>query len=235
MAITLETVPKQPIIIQGFPGYGLIGSIVTEFLVNSPQVKSIGHIFIDDMPPVLIIHEGKMLHPAGLYYNEQYNLLIIHTLAPLQGLEWKFSDQVIELYKKTDASLLVSIEGVASQTDSCTVYGFTNDQQTAQQRLVAKDIPALQEGILLGLNASLTLRAKQNDLRMLGLYATTHSQLPDSVAAAQVIKTLDRLFDFNIDPTPLLSMAKEFEEKIKDIMLRSSQAIEEKDNMNYVG
>jgi len=233
MVVTLFEKPEKPIIVQGFAGAGLVGSIVTEYLINAPEVRTIGHIFFEKMAPIVVVHEGKLLHPAGIYYNPKYNLVIIHTLVPLQGLEWDFANEVMELYAAINAWELLSIEGVASKDDGNDVYSYANNDESRKQ-LIEKNIQPISEGILMGVSAAITLKAKLNELKMINLFATTHSLMPDSVAAAEVIKTLDKLFGFNIDPEPLADMAKDFEDKIKTIMSQSAQA-KDKGTMNYVG
>ena len=42
MEIKLNRKPKNPIIIEGFPGIGFIGSITTEFLVEHLKAEKIG-------------------------------------------------------------------------------------------------------------------------------------------------------------------------------------------------
>jgi len=65
----------------------------------------------------------------------------------------------------------------------------------------------------------------------------THSQLPDSRAAAKVIETLDRYLKLDVDYKPLLQKAQEFEGKLKDIMQQSKMASTEKEKkeLNYLG
>ncbi|MBW2965235.1 PAC2 family protein [Candidatus Woesearchaeota archaeon] len=44
MKVVLKEKPKNPIIIDGFPGFGLVGTISTEYLINELGAKPIGSI-----------------------------------------------------------------------------------------------------------------------------------------------------------------------------------------------
>ena len=42
MKIILKKVPRNPIIIEGFPSFGLVGTITTEFLLEHLKAELIG-------------------------------------------------------------------------------------------------------------------------------------------------------------------------------------------------
>jgi predicted ATP-grasp superfamily ATP-dependent carboligase len=84
----------------------------------------------------------------------------------------------------------------------------------------------------------LLLKAK---MRYICIFAETHSQLPDSKAAAKIIEVLNHFKGLNIDVKPLLESAKKFEEKIKKIIEQATMAQEQvekkqdKDKLSYLG
>ena len=75
------------------------------------------------------------------------------------------------------------------------------------------------------------------NLNFTSFFAETHSQLPDSKAAAKIIEILDKYLGLEVDYKPLLDTAKKFEEKIKDIITQSQNVTAERDRkaMSYVG
>ena len=65
-----------------------------------------------------------------------------------------------------------------------------------------------------------------------------HTKLPDSKAAAAIIKAIDSYLGLDVDYEPLLKKAEEFEGKIKGILAKSAQANqlkEEKRRLDYLG
>ena len=72
MKVVLKKKPKNPIIIDGFPGFGLVGTIATEFLLDHLKTEKIGKIWISELPAMVAIHEGKVVEPIGIFYSKKY-------------------------------------------------------------------------------------------------------------------------------------------------------------------
>ncbi|MHC1599319.1 MAG: PAC2 family protein, partial [Candidatus Methanospirareceae archaeon] len=54
---------ENPIVIEGLPDMGLVGTIAASFIVEKLDYKEIGHIESDLFPPVMVIHDGKLKNP----------------------------------------------------------------------------------------------------------------------------------------------------------------------------
>ena len=80
MEVKLWKKPKNCIIIEGFPGFGLVGTIASEFLIEHLKTEQIGKILFNDMPAMVAIHENKVVEPLGIFYNQKYNLLLVVAL-----------------------------------------------------------------------------------------------------------------------------------------------------------
>ena len=92
MHIILNKQPKKSILIHGFPGFGLVGTIASEFLLEHLGVEQIGKIMIEEMPAVLAVHKSKIVDPFGIFYSKKYDITIVHAVALTQGFEWKLAD-----------------------------------------------------------------------------------------------------------------------------------------------
>lgn len=235
MELKLTETPKNPIIIEGFPGFGLIGSIVTEFLIEHCECKLIGRHWFEEMPATVAIHEQKVIHPIGFFYNKKNNLLIVHAITGTTSIEWKAADLIIQLADLCKAKELICVEGVGStiESDEHNVFSFSNSE-AIRKRLDSAGVKPLKEGIILGVTSALVLKT---DLPTCCLFSETHSALPDSKAAAKVIEVLDQYLGLKVDYKPLLKQAERFEEKLRGLMEKGQQAMEtqEKKQMSYVG
>jgi len=233
--IILNKKPKNSIIINGFPGFGFVASIALEFLIDHLKVEQIGKMVLEEMPAMVAIHDKKMMDPFGIFYNAKYNIIILHAIAPVHGLEWKIADFVIDLAGKVQPREIISIEGVAgSSPDSSKTYYYTNNKKN-QAKFEKANIEALKEGIIIGVAGALLMKADSLPLSM--VFAETHSTLPDSKAAAQIIRTLDKYLGLNVDYDPLLKQAESFEQKLQQIMKKGIEATElsEQKKLSYVG
>src|SRR3989339_1391323 len=184
MEIVLNEKPKTPIIIQGFPGFGLVGTIATEFLLEHLKMRNIGHIWLDELQPMVAVHNEKVVHPLGLFYNEKYNIVILHVVTAAQGLEWKLSEAILKLSDDLKATEIISLEGVGASTETDnprTFFYSTSDKK--KKELSRLWLDPLKEGIIIGVTSALLLKSKA---AMSCVFVETHSTLPDSKAAAKL-------------------------------------------------
>jgi uncharacterized protein len=225
MYLDLKKKPQNPIIIQGFPGFGLIGTIATEFLIEHLKAESIGEFIYDELPPTIAIHQGKIVKPMEVYYAKKENLIILHTILPPKGIEWKLADLIIDTVKTLKAKKLICLEGVMSP-DGENVYCYGDPQ-------LEKIAKPIKESIIMGVTASIMTKYPKT----ICLFAESHTQLPDSKAAAALIEVLDKYLGLKVDTKPLLQQAQEFEQKLKGFMEQTSKAVSEKERkeLNYLG
>lgn len=236
MDIILKKKPQNATIIEGFPGFGLVGTIASEFLIEHLECELIGKFWFEDLPATVAIHGGEIIHPVGIYYNKKYNLVIIHAISGATGIEWKIADLIDDLAKRLKAKEIISLEGVgsATPTDTNRVFYFSKDQKLGK-KLKDAGLEPLNEGIIMGVTSAVMLKAQAAPLSC--IFAETHSSLPDSKAAAKVIEALDKYLGLKVDYKPLIAMAEKFEEKIKGLMQQSKTAMTEKQKkeLSYVG
>lgn len=222
-------------IIQGFPGFGLIGTIATEFLIEHLNAEKIGSFVYDELPATVAIHKEKLVDPMGIFYDKEYNLLILHTILNSNGLEWKLSDNIIKLADAVNSNEIISLEGVSSPNTSNSekVFFYSEDEKT-KTKLKEIGLEPLKESIIVGVSGALMLRSK---IPLTCLFAETKSEIPDSKAASNIIKALDDYLGLKVDYAPLLKQAEEFEQKFKTILKQSSVVAKERDKkqMNYFG
>ena len=232
MKLILNKKPKNPTIIEGFPGLGFVGTIATEYLIEHTGAEKIGNIKSEESMPITAIHNSKLVDPLGIFYSKKYNLIILHSLNPVNKIEWKIVEVLEQLAKQVGAKEIISLEGVASQTQTSNIFYFSKKNNKKFDKLKFKP---LGNGIVLGVTAAVLLNEK---LPSSCFFVETHSSLPDSRGAAKLIEALDTYLNLKIDYKPLLAKAEEFEKKIKGLAELSKQATTEKDKkeqLNYFG
>lgn len=230
----LRKIKKKPVVIEGFPGFGLIGTIATEFLIQHLSCEKLDNHYFDELPANVAIHGGKIIEPIGIYYNARFNIVIIHSIAAAVGIEWKAADFVSNMCKKVKAKELICLEGVGSGQASKERRFFYASDPKRREELKNLGLESLQEGIIMGVTSAILIK---NDLPVTCIFGETESGMPDNKAAARIVEVLDKILGLDVDPKPLLQSAKLFEEKFKGIMEQMSKASEEKDKkmLSYVG
>jgi uncharacterized protein len=229
LKIILKKTPQNPIIVQGFPGFGLIGTIATEFFLEHLKAELIGEFEYDNLPPIAAIHKGELVNPMAVWYIPKKNIVILHTILNVKGLEWEIASEIIAMAKKMKAKQIIGIEGVATDDKSAEpkIYYF------GDKKLEACGAAPVKESIIMGVSSALMLRYPKTAC----VFASAHSQLPDSKAAAKVIEVLDKYLGLGVDNQPLLAQAQQFEEKLKTIAQQTNKTAQEADKktMSYLG
>lgn len=229
MKIELTKKPNKPTIVQGFPGFGLVGTIATEFLIEHLNAELIGEFFYDELPVTAAVHKGKLVKPMAIYYDKEHNIVILHTILNVKGFEWKIAERIVDMAGMLKAKEIICLEGVASPMAGKDIkvfsYGIKNHKEVGVEQI--------KESIIVGVTAAMLL--KYEDVTC--FFAETNTGLPDSKASAKIIEVLDKYLGLKVDYDPLIKQAEEFESKLKTIMQQSSKVQEEKEkkDISYLG
>lgn len=226
MNITFKKRPKNAILIEGFPGFGLVGNIVSEFLLENLSFERIAVFDSEDLPATAAIHKGEIIHPISLFYCKEHKLLLLHSLLNMKGFEWKIAAMVEKIVRDLAVKEVISIEGVTG-TDDEKLYCFNNKKF---EKLGAEPIS---ESVVLGVTAALLLKIEKISC----VFAQTHTDMPDSRAAGRVIEFLAKYLKLEIDTKPLLFQAEIFEGKVKGLMksTEKTQIEAKRKQLSYLG
>ncbi len=234
MKLVLKKRPKNPILIEGFPGFGMVGAIASEYLIQNLNTEQIGSIQVEEAPAMVAVHDAKLIDPFSIHYDKKNNLVIVHAVTMAQGVEWKLGDVIMDVVKQLGVKEIVSLEGLGTNAESSEVFYYSTSPASRKQLDKLKYKP-LDEGIILGLTASLLIKHQSTPVTC--IFAETHSQMPDSRAAAKLVEAVDSYLGLKVDTKPLLVMADVFEKKLKTIMQQTQIASDQRDRkqMDYVG
>ena len=233
MKLELTQTPKNPIIIEGFPGFGFVSTIATEFLIKHLGAERIGRIYSQKIKPVVAIHNSEIVDPLEVFYDKKHNIIILRALTTISGAEYDVAEMILDLAKKTRAKEIITLEGVASEgSGKNKVYYYTN---LSKNRFEKIKLETMKNGIVLGVTGVLLLKEKQLPLSC--IFVEANPELPDSRAAGEIIKVLDNYLGLKMDYKPLLKTAEEFESKLKELLSQAQKASEhkEKKEASYLG
>jgi predicted ATP-grasp superfamily ATP-dependent carboligase len=237
MKIELDEKPKPgAIIIEGFPGFGFVSTIATEYIIKHIKAKPIGRITSSKLSPLVAIHKSEIIEPLQILYCQEKNIIIVQAVVPVQGIEWDIADTLIELAKEIKAKEIIGLEGVTSQqpAEKPSTFFYTNVENN-KKKFQGFELKDMTEGIIVGVTGALLLKIKNIDFSC--FFVETHADLPDNTAAAKLIEILDKYIDLGVDYNPLVERAKEFEEKLKGFMdkLQNVQKHVDKSKLTYTG
>lgn len=237
MEISLDKMPKNPKIIEGFPGHGLVSTIVTGYFIDHLETEPIGKIWLPELKPIVAIQNSEVINPLEIFWNKEHNLLLVQSLTGASGVEWKVAKGISNLCKKVDAEEIISIEGIPSSKagDTPKTYYHTSDVDL-KRRFEDIGMEKVGSGIVIGVTAALLLKLPKK-VPSSCVFVEARKGIPDSKAAAEIIKVLDDYLDLDVNYRPLLKKAKKFEDNLKKLMSKTQKAQKDQQlkDIKYLG
>jgi len=220
---------KGAVLIDGFPGVGLVGTIVANFLINSLELEQIGVIDSHRFPPISVIKEGVPHNPMRLYSGEQICndgtcnqvAVCVSEFTPPAEITKDLVNSLVDWAEEHGCTRIISAEGFTSgpkpDGEENEVYGVASTSGSRKWIDDAKVKP-FTYGTVGGITGALLNEGKIRKLNVLGLLAEVTEDSPDARAAANVIKALDELLlAIDLDPKPLLKEAESLEQEVKAV------------------
>jgi uncharacterized protein len=105
---------NSPILIAGFPGAGLVGSISTSYIIDRLHMNQIACVESEFIVPGVIYAEGKLRHPFRLYSNERGDVCVLVCEAPvmIQGM-YSVLDTVSKWVLYNNVREVMVLDGIA--------------------------------------------------------------------------------------------------------------------------
>ena len=172
--LTIE-ITKNSTIMLGFAGVGLIGPIITNTLVEQiPDIKPIGFIISDLLPPISVFYSGILKPPFRLYYSEEYNLIIGTCEVPFQ-LTSAYNDLAKTicnwaLSEDVKAREIIIFQGIHKHgmIDDYPVFYATEEEMTGVFEKL--NLKKFEKGIITGPEATIINEALTNNLKPIAFF-----------------------------------------------------------------
>jgi uncharacterized protein len=250
-----RTKSNNTILIAGFPGPGLVGSIGANYIIEKLDMHQIACIDSEFIVPGVIYIGGKLRHPFRLYMNEQADIYVLECEAPImmQGIHsvldtatrWCVDNNIRRVFvlegypvrgvpppNRQPIILSSDNEGLdemPENTESHDVENNTNNdkilKRTIQKRM-------LENAYIGGISGGLLSACLSNEIPCTALLIPTTVGIPDPEGAASLIEMLDRITKnkkLNLDAKQLrkegAGVRKQMEEIIRS--LRDQQQIQQ--------
>ncbi len=223
-AIDLE----DKIVIQGFPGMGLVGTIAAHYLVTSLNLKQVGYLVGIEMPPIVVVHQSKPMSPVRIYSNGDFALVVSEIAIPNYAV-YSLVKTLLEWYKEKNVKEVVVIGGLGNpdrlNLEELEVFGVSTNEDT-RKFLESHDVKILDEGVLVGPLAVTLRESVVSNIPAYGLLSQCFSKFPDPDAAARVLQVLESLVGIKVDLNTLFERAEELKIRMRDLAKRTDQEAE---------
>ena len=209
---------NKPILIEGLPGLGLVGTIAATYLVDKLKMEPIGYIVSDKFPPIAAIHNNVPLHPARIYVSKKHNLVVLFSefVVPLNSI-YALSDEIYRWASEKKMSKIVSLGGIVLKGEQDEVFGIASTPELVKS-LGDKGIKMIKEGATTGVNGVLLAECASRNFPAISLLAEAKQNYMDPRGAAMVIEALKKIMNLDIDTTALVKESAELERKMSDVI-----------------
>jgi uncharacterized protein len=222
--ITRPVKSKDPILIEGFPGIGLVGNIASQQIIEELNMEYIGSIESRYFPPIAVLYEGLVNMPVRIYENEEHNTIMVVSDIPINpSVSYDVSKALVGWAKSIGVKEIVSIAGIATMSDEYKVFGAATTEEMLEK--IKEHVEIFQMGTISGISGSVMAECFMQNVPAISLLGATKTQNPDPRAAAVVVDVLNSLYDFSIDTDDLIEQAEKIEIEMQKLAedVRSSE------------
>jgi uncharacterized protein len=226
---------KKPILIEGFPGIGLVGTIASSYIVEKLNMDLLGHITSEKFPPIAAVHNKVPLHPARIYKSQKNNLLVLFSefIIPLQSIH-DLSERILDWCIEKEVKEIISLGGIVVKDQEDVVFGIASTPKLVEQ-LEANGIKTIKEGATTGVSGVLLADCCSRGFPALSLLADSKPEFLDPKAAALVIESLKKLINIKISTEELIAESANVEGRMKELMLKARDAHSDYKKVEEIG
>jgi uncharacterized protein len=219
---------NDAIMIAGFPGPGLVGSMSVSYIIEQQKMHQIGYIDSDFIVPGVIYIGGKLRHPFRIYANDEGTACVLVCDAPviLSGIRSVLNEVVIWARYNGVREIMV-LEGMAAPGISETgrrPWVLSSDGQSDDHgylsRIKDKKLEANPPAFISGVSGGLLAACLSNRIPCTALLIPSITGIPDPEGAAILIEKTNELANnpFRIDVRQLRSEAEALKRQLQELI-----------------
>lgn len=205
---------KEIVLLAGFPGSGLVGSIAVQFLIDKLEFTHIGDITALGLPSGSIAEQGIARAPIRIY--EKDNFIAITSDVPIpEGTSYFVTAEFIEwLSQRCKISEIVIIGGVETGGDGERVFGVSTTEEGLEK--IKKSCLILPAINVTGITGEFLTESVLKKIPACGFLVETNFDI-DSRASAAGLDIISVMYGITVDTTPLVKQADTVEPMMKQL------------------
>ncbi len=204
--------PKDPILIEGLPGLGLVGKIALRYLIKQLKAKKVAYLYSPHFPYFVLVNKKgnvRLLRGAFYYYknpNGANDIVLFTGDSQSQTIEgqYEIADQILNFSEKHGIKTIATIGGYRMEPkEKPKVFIAATSQEVLDKALQAGATLSTSGSPIVGTAGLILGLAKFKKINALCLLGETRGYLPDPLAAKSILEVLKSTFNFELDLTGL--------------------------------
>ncbi|MBI5226668.1 proteasome assembly chaperone family protein [Candidatus Micrarchaeota archaeon] len=208
---------KKPVIIEGFPGIGMVGTICASYLAEKLDMELVGSIHSSHFPPISAIHDYKPVSPARIYASKKHNLIVLFSefVIPAETV-YGLSSAILDFAQQKKASGLYSLAAIAAPEPTETIYGIASTPALSAT-LKKANIELIREGATQGVSGVLIAECAARKFPAANLMVQSAAPL-DPRASARLLDAVGKMLKLPINTADLVKQADTVETRMRQSM-----------------
>ncbi len=199
---------REPVLVVGLPGLGLVGKIAARFLVKQLKAQRFAYLYSPHFPYFVLVNKKgsvRLLRGAFYYWRNPagVNDFIFFTgdsqSQTIEG-QYEIADCMLEFCKRHGVKAIVTIGGYRVETQGKPkVYVAATGQEVLDKALQAGAAVSDSGSPIVGTAGLILGLARFKKIDSLCLLGETRGYLPDPLAARSVLEVLSGTFGLSVD------------------------------------
>jgi len=223
---------RAPIIFIGLPDVGLVGSIAVSYIIDKLNMREIGYMDSDLLPPVVLVKDNIVKNPIRLYVNNNNDIIAIISDVPLpSSLAIQFAKNITLWLKGIGARLVVNITGIPVQNrlqiDKPQVLYVLTDTDGGLLNMGSTKAVGLGDGIIVGVYAAIIRSCIASKIPTLTLLVQSHLNFPDPFASIEALEVVNKALTLDVDLSELKQEAELIRIRTRELMKQTASMLTE--------
>ncbi|UCB60047.1 MAG: proteasome assembly chaperone family protein [Candidatus Bathyarchaeota archaeon] len=199
--------PKQPLLIEGLPGLGMVGRIATRYLMKKLKAEKFAYLYSPHFPYYVIVNKkgnARLLRGEFSYWrNSQGNDLVFFTgdsqAQTIEG-QYEIAETILDFAKKSNVRAIITLGGYRKEAGEMPeVVATATDTEMLAKALKADAATSPPGNPIVGTAGLLVGMAKFKGIPALCLLGETRGYLPDPKAAKSLLMVLQKMLNITVD------------------------------------
>jgi uncharacterized protein len=216
---------RNPVLITGLPGIGLVGQVVCKYIISKMGGKKIADIYSPHFPhQVFMTKKGALRQIKNMVYlvkckNCDMVLLIGDVQAITSEGQYEVAGKILDYAQKLGVKKVISIGGysIGKIEQKRRVFAVVTKKSLVAQLKKFGVVFGAAKGAIVGAAGLIPSMARFRDMEGMCLMGETHGSYVDASAAHEVLNVLEKFVGFSVDHSDLEKQAKAGEKIIRKI------------------
>jgi len=210
--VILEKEPsvENPILIEGFPGIGLVGNIASQYIVNELNMTYLGAMTSKFFPPLAVLLGGVVNMPVRIYEDVGKGIVILTADVPVHPLaSYDIGREIVSWAESINVREMVCLAGITVMSEEHRVFGAVSRKDLLDR--IKDMVEVFELGTITGITGSIMNECRIKNMPAICLLGETTSADPDPRAAISTIETLNKIYALGVSTSKLAEQAQQIE------------------------